>query len=414
MKQRIFIGMLFFSAIFSYAQTSDTSKNESLFVVPEIIVGFTNEANEGFPDTKLQTGLFVSLGHYNYSNDKEWARQLNYPKTGIGLAIIDFGNTEKIGKAFSFIPFAEFQIWEKWHLHVGMGGSYMGTLYDKIDNPFNRAISTNLNWTYKSFIHYDFLQGDKIDWRFGLGYIHHSNGHTRLPNQGFNTFLTSVSAVIDTKPDLPKTLEKNYEKKTSQTYYSGRFGYGINVLSEIINSKEPVYSIAFSIGKIYNKTFKFGGGFYYRFYQHYYDYIKNEGELLAEYPLYAENPYRYATNYGLFASAELLIGHVGFEFDLGFNIHKPFYAIDWKLNEGFDYQNPEGETVVVLGELDWYYEIKRTISSRLGLKYYLINNDKTPKHNLYLGLHINSNLGQADFTDLSMGYVHRFELKERD
>lgn len=414
MEKRIIIGILFLSAVFSYSQTSDISKNESFFVIPEIIIGVNNDANEGFPDTKLQTGLFVSLGHYNYSNDKEWARQLNYPKTGIGIAIIDFGNTEKIGKAYSFIPFAEFQLWKKWNFHVGMGGSYMDTLYDKIDNPSNEAISTHLNWTFKSFIHYDLLQGDKINWRLGLGYIHHSNGHTRLPNQGFNTFLASVSAAIDSKPELPKTIEKNQGKKTSQTYYSGRFGYGINVLSEIINSKEPVYSIAFSIGKIYNKTFKFGGGFYYRFYQNYYDYIINEGELLEEYPLFSEIPYRYATNYGLFASAEILLGHVGFEFDLGLNIHKPFYAIDWKLNEGVEYQNPEGETIVVLGELDWYYEIKRTISSRLGLKYYLINNDKSPKHNLYLGVHINGNLGQADFHDFSLGYVHRFELKERD
>ncbi|MBT8277974.1 MAG: acyloxyacyl hydrolase [Bacteroidia bacterium] len=409
MKFIICIAMLFSSIPFLFCQ-SELNSNESFYVIPEFVLGKTLEANDGFPKTQLQKGLFVNLGQYNFNENNIWARQLNYPKTGVSIGIIDFGETEKIGRAYTFIPFIEYQLFKRWNLHVGMGGSYMDTLYDEENNPSNRAITTHLNWSFRSFMHYRLLN-NKVNWRFGLGYIHHSNGHTRLPNQGLNSLLASFSAVIDTQPEAIKSFEKTKKKKSVQTYFSGRFGYGENVLSEIFNEKKPVYTMAFSAGRIYNKTFKFGGGFYYRFYQHYYDYIKNEEDLvIQEYPIFLENPTGYASNYGLFATAELLLGHVGFEFSLGFNIHKPFYPIDWKLNEGFDYVNPMGETIDVLGELDWYYEIKRSISSRLGLNFYLINTNKSPKHNVALGLHINGNLGQADFTDLSLIYVYHLDL----
>ncbi|WP_246296922.1 hypothetical protein [Winogradskyella vidalii] len=187
---------------------------------------------------------------------------------------------------------------------------------------------------------------------------------------------------------------------------------GQNVLSQKFNSKKDVYTVSASSGKIINNTFKIGGGFYYRFYEHYYDYIKNNETLVAEqYPHYTENPYGYATNFGLFATSELLIDHFGFALDFGLNIYKPFYKVDWQINQGYTYQNLNNQTFEVLGELNWYYEIKRTISTRMGIKYYLWTTNRAPQHNIFIGAHINANLGQADFTELSLGYVHRLGVK---
>jgi len=188
---------------------------------------------------------------------------------------------------------------------------------------------------------------------------------------------------------------------------------GQNVLSEIFNDRKEVYTIEASYGKIINSTFKFGLGLFYRFYEHYYDYIKNEEQLIEElYPYFGEKPFRYSTNYGITAAAELLMGHVGAELSIGFNIYKPAYKIEWQLNDGYTYQSG-GQTIIVLGELDSYYEIKRSIPARLGLKWYFISTNKNPRHNLFLGAHLNANLGQADFTELSLGYVRRFDIKTR-
>ncbi|WP_299102616.1 acyloxyacyl hydrolase [uncultured Winogradskyella sp.] len=416
---RYFIGIAF--VIFfqnCICQSTPASNNSFLFFSPEILVGKTLEANTHFPKTKLQKNIFLSLGHYNFNKNKEWAARLNYPKTGISFGYTDFGNSEKVGHAYSILPFIEFSVLKKrirgLNLLVSFGGSYMDTQYDEITNEFNRAITTKINWSFRSFLYYDIFKTNKIDWRLGLGLIHHSNGHTSLPNQGLNSLAASISAKIDYKQHEISTLDKPKFKSKSQTYLAFRFGLGQNVLSKEMNTRKEVYSVTASAGTILNNTFKFGGGFYYRFYEHYYDYIINKEALIEEqFPHYTKNPFGYATNFGLFATSELLIDHIGLEFELGLNIYKPFYKIDWQLNQGYSYENGNGETIEVLGELDWYYEIKRTISSRMGLKYYLWTTNNRPKHNIFIAAHINANLGQADFTELSCGYVYRFDLKEK-
>ena len=360
----------------------------------------------------------MNFGNHNYSNDKEWVYRLRHPKTGVSLGVIDFGNTEKLGLAYAIIPYIEFGLFKRktqhWNLNVGFGASYSDTQYDSITNPFNKAITTKLNWSFKSFIYYDVLKKPNTNWRLGLGYIHHSNGHTRLPNQGLNSLLFSVSSTIHSKPKSDKPLEWIERTKSYQAYISIRTGIGQNVLSEVFNDKKEVYTAAIYMGRIINSTFKFGGGFYYRFYEHYYDYIKNNEALVSEQvPHFRNNPFKYSITYGVAGSAELLMDHVGVELELGINFYKPFYKIDWKLTQGYSYQNAEDETVEILGELNSYYKLKRTVSGRLGLKYYLFSNSKSPKNNVYLGAHINANLGQADFTELSLGFVHRLNLKQK-
>ncbi|WP_179315595.1 acyloxyacyl hydrolase [Winogradskyella undariae] len=400
-----------------YSQT--IQKENASFLTPEILIGKTLEANTDFPETNLQKNLFLSLGCYNFKPDKEWAARLNYPITGISFGYTDFGNTENIGHAYSILPFIEVSILKRQidglNLHLALGGSYMDTQYNIATNGFNKAITTKFNWSFRSFLYYDVAKTKTIDWRFGLGLLHHSNGHSKLPNQGLNSLLASISAKINKQQNNLSDLKKTDFKSKSQTYLSFRFGLGQNVLSKEFNTKKEVYTVSASAGKILNNTFKFGGGFYYRFYEHYYDYIKNNETLVEEqFPHYTENPYGYATAFGLFATSELLIDHIGIELNLGLNIYKPFYKIDWKINQGYDYQDAHNETVDVLGELNWYYKIKRTVSARMGLKYYLWTTNKAPEHNLFVGAHINANLGQADFSELSLGYVYRLNKVIKD
>ena len=90
------------------------------------------------------------------------------------------------------------------------------------------------------------------------------------------------------------------------------------------------------------------------------------------------------------------------------SITKPAYKFDWQINEE-KYVNDGYQ----LGELNWYYNIKKSISSRLGAKLYAINTNKAPRHNLFLGAFINANFGQADFTELTLGYVYCLPIKKR-
>lgn len=89
------------------------------------------------------------------------------------------------------------------------------------------------------------------------------------------------------------------------------------------------------------------------------------------------------------------------------NVYKPFYKIDWQLYEGC-IQFVYGKEIIVLGEMDSYYQIKKHVFSRMGLKYYFMDIDSSSKHNTYIGAFINANLGQANFSELTVGYVHKF------
>jgi hypothetical protein len=204
-------------------------------------------------------------------------------------------------------------------------------------------------------------------------------------------------------------LEKESHRKT---FISLRTGLGANVLSRNINTPKAIYSAAFSAGLIYNKTFKYSLGFYYRYYQQYFDYIITEGELVnEEYPHFKERPFQNATNLGVFISAELLLSHLGIEFDLGYNIFKPFYVIDRRVGQASPYIW-NGEEYYAYADLDFEYKLKQSISSRFGLKYYHFSTNNAQPYNFFIGGHINANLWQADFNELSVGVIYNFNYKE--
>ncbi len=96
---------------------------------------------------------------------------------------------------------------------------------------------------------------------------------------------------------------------------------------------------------------------------------------------------------------------------VGANLHKPAYDIDWRINQGWDNTPRDIPEEWMLGEYNSKYKLKKLIATRLGLRYYLFGNDSTPIHNIFAGASINANLGQADFTEVSVGYV--FLLTEK-
>jgi len=95
-----FIRVVIFSFFtLGFAQTESLEEDKSLYILPEISIGKTLEANRMFPETNLQTSFLISLGWHN-QKDVEWAKRLRFPKTGVTLGYIDFGNSENVGQAF--------------------------------------------------------------------------------------------------------------------------------------------------------------------------------------------------------------------------------------------------------------------------------------------------------------------------
>ncbi len=414
------------------AQQKDSIPNFSHFTTVEFALGKTMSTNSGFPELNLNKTLFLSFGNTNIDRTDEWAYRLRYPRTGMSFALTNYGNPEYMGYSFSAFSFIEYDLFKSLlkglSMQMGGGASYFTYNYKDLPYAFNnypennnRAISTKVTWAFKMYFNYAFIKNEHATWKAGLGIFHQSNGHTNLPNDALNSILFSVSRqnfYNYKKPSIKKDEDfiiKEYSK-SSNYYFGFRYGLGVSVLSEELNDRSGVYSISGEFGKTFNNTFKVGLGFHYRIYGNYYKYIKDEGELVVdEYPHFMDDPLKYASNYGAYVNFEVLLGHIGLEATMGYNIYKPFYEVDYQLQQGFNWEffddDGSSEFVYIYGELGSSYELKSAIYSRAGLKYYIINNEKKPKNNFYIGAHINSNLGEADFSEFSFGYIHNFGFK---
>lgn len=364
-----------------------------------------------FPETKEQQSFDLTYGKSTYNDENNlWAKHLNYPKTGFLVSYSNFGNPKQLGIGLTFMPFFDFSILDRFtnriRLQTGLGCSYNNVVYDKVTNPGNYGISTHITWAFRAFIYYTILHKNEIAIKFGAGATHFSNGHTRFPNHGLNSVLATIKTEFNfsnpqapiIEPDLAKTND-DYD---SQTFYSTRFGIGKRVLSRNYNFQKDVFTSSSSFGIIKHKTYKYGLGFYYRFYEDYYDYIKEDGPIINnEFSNFKKAPFQYASAFGIFANFEILMNHFSLESELGVNLYKPAYKIDWMLNYGKTINSIYyPEKYGVMGTL------KQIFSTRLGFKYYALNTKKSPVHNLFLAANINANLGQADFSELSLGYVY--------
>lgn len=417
---KLFSLLFFFSAsFFLYGQQEPNWKKQGLMVTPELQFGKTMKANYGFPNTSFQKQFILGISRDHTYNPQQWARRLKDPKTGFSLGVTDFGNIGNLGLAFTAMPIIEFEAFgsKRIKLLSGLGVSYFTQKHNPTTNSVNKAVSTDFSWAFKMNINYEVLSSENIDWRVGFGYSHHSNGHTKLTNYGFNSFLISLSA--DIKPILTTLNQEEFFIKYENSvydYFAFRSGLGQNAFAISFNDRKDVYSVSGEYGRVYNNTYKIGIGVYYRFYEHYYNYIRNNESLTQpgwEYEHYNNSPWYYATNLGISINGEVFLNHVGIDIQIGYNIFKPSYKIDWRINKGWDNTPQDIPESWKLGEFDNYFRLKYRISSRIGIKYYLIGMESNPENNFYIGAHLNANLGQADFSELSLGYVYSFKFRRK-
>lgn len=383
--------LLFFLLITSTCFAQQEPSNNVLRT--EFMLGKSIPSYELFTGNNPQVVLGISYEHKNTDDTVEWQSILNHPTTGIGLFYTNYGTKTK-GQSLSLIPFVAFHPIKnyKWSTKFGMGISYFDTQYHPINNPDNHGVSTRFTWAIQGFLYYDSNWLKKHDLRLGLGVFHQSNGHTRLPNEGYNSALLSFSSTFDLKKSFVNTEEifdKSTVKKYGDYFYEMKVGNGFHAFITENSTVKSVYSFEAKGGLFYKNIVKLSVGVNYRLYQHYYDYI-----VANQLETFIENPKWNASNINISIGAEVLSGKVGIDWEGGLNLYKPFYKTH------FDMQKTKSK-----------YKLKKLFLGRLGLKWYAINTKKKSQNNFYIAAHINSNLSQADFSEVSIGFVHRMIKK---
>lgn len=392
----------FFAAIlflkYHLCSGQDTLSNPKplFFLETEIMTGVIVPNYHDYPPHSFIKSVHISIGKINCDPVKKWTRFFNYPSTGYAFSYTQFGNDSVLGHEYCLLPFVEFKasrgFFRNFQFKFGLGCSYFTKFYNITTNPQNSAIGSKFNWAFQSYLYYNLVVTDRFVFLIGSGYLHSSNGHTQLPNYGLNSAMLSVSSKF-----LLNSEGNSFRSKKSKPVIDSKKHYFLSYRNSLGiqeygpakgpagTPKKPVYCFSLAGGIIYKQCIKVQTGITYRFYKQHYDDI-----ILKNTPGLADEPFKNASNIFLFLGCELLFGNFSVDVEGGINLHKPFFKSFYE-----PYASPNTLT----------FTLKNNFPSRLGLRAYLFNTNNMPSNNLFVGGNIAANFGQADFTELSIGYV---------
>ena len=395
MSRKIKLTGIFLVSFISFCFSQETGNKNHHYFEPEYLIGkiIPISNNSKFPETSFQQTIALSMGFTNNDTTK-WGRYYNHAETGFMTLYSYLGNGKVLGHQFSLLPFISFKIFNHLKtpckLRLGAGISYFTSRFDSLSNPTNEVIGSQFTWDVKVFMYKSILKKNGFNLQVGFGFSHESNGHTRLPNLGINSPMLTISGkfynykednyVSSTRVKRGNIAPKNY-------FFTIRQGLGLHEQDETEGPQmgvlKPVYATTVSSSILFNNHLKLRAGFTYRLYRHYYDHIiENQVDGLID------NPGWSASNVSFFLGNEFLMSHVSIDGELGVNLHKPFYR---KFN-------PKSDVGLTL---------QKTLLTRIGLNLYLINTQKMPKHNLFIGTHIKANMVKADYTEFTLGYTYK-------
>ena len=138
--------------------------------------------------------------YQNTYGKKEWETIYNYPYLGFTFYHANFGinfeNNPDIGKAlgsvFALYPFINYPLvgGENAQLtfKLGIGLGYLTKCFDNFENYQNFSIGSHLNAAANLSFEYRQRVSNRLMAVTSVGLTHFSNGSTKLPNYGLNTF----------------------------------------------------------------------------------------------------------------------------------------------------------------------------------------------------------------------------------
>ncbi len=395
---------LVFIFLFQMAMAGNGDSLRTFFIQGEFMAGKNVRIYDKFPASSMRKTFTLDLGYIYQDTTSQWVSYYHYPILGLSLVYSDLGNPLVLSKEYSLIPYIQLRTSlnpkKSLDFKLGLGLSYDTRPYDPERNPDNLVIGSRFNWGLQALIYKNLVISDRMYLKAGIGFIHTSDAHTKLPNYGLNSTVVSVALQFpqgNSDPFFPMNHKKLPVNKSGHFFLQARFGYGWHQLGgttdPIGGPTYPVDNYTISTGLLIHQQLKISAGLTYRFYHSFYHYILNTPDIQwgTDPAFYRKNPRSNSSDVIFFLGSEFLLGHFGFEINEGLHLYKPFYRefnYRWEFKHGFDYLR------------------NRYIASRIGLNYYLVDTSKLPHNNVWFGAHIDANFGKADFMELCVGYSH--------
>ena len=386
-KPLLFLILFFFGFIFPKGMLAQNN----LSYQPELVLGHVVPNFQDYPSSGLLYGVGLAL-HTPNTGKNLWQRQFPNGETGIYIGAWNMGNDSIFGNEIAVYPYIQFPFRKKaktpLFIRVGLGTAHFSKFYSATKNLRNTAVGSGFTWAFEASLRWSKPISDRLDLSLAGKFIHGSNGHIQLPNFGINSAALSIGVHYAPKPQIPKT-ELEPIKRSKHHLIQVITGIGLH---EFGGTDGPVGGPKYGISSLaayhniqFNHRNRLKLGLVARQYNAYAQYIDTH-DLDKKYTPYSVS---------FILGHEFLIGHLGLDVDGLLHLYKPFYRIY------YDKFGTDSKTLFLL---------HRWLGARIGLNAYAISPAKNPKTNVFLGVHLNTNNGEADFSSISIGLERELSL----
>jgi len=378
-----------FCFIRMFASHTDTIPQRLWSFDGSIHYGYVVENYSTIPKSKNPILLELSPS-IQTNGSKEWHHIFGFPKFGGTLLIGNLGNKEQLGYVIGAFPNFTFNSTnKKWYvprISLGLGLAYFSKTFSKTDS-INYYIGSHITAMAHAAIYVQPRLNDHFELKAGIAVTHCSNGHYQVPNLGIN--LPSIFLGLAYHP---RTFPSKFERKDiqvplSKIRFNIRTGIGIHELARTFGPagtpKYAIYVTDLFVSKRFGKVSNVQAGLEIKHYNSFYNYIvKNE--------FFTGKQKLKATVFTAFLAHELMIGKFSLLTQGGINVYNRFY---------------DQYILMYKSERGLKSELKKYISTRLGIQYYLFDPKYCTRSNIFIGAYIKANFGQADFTCAQVGFV---------
>jgi len=183
--------------IISFALCSGLSGQSDRWLSMRASTGFFMPHRVSLPQLLTDKASAFELSYSARVNgEKDWHHNFLGPEKGIGVFVLDMGNTEELGNLYSVYPYLDLPLNKqgpsRLMLHMGVGIAYLNKKYDFEENFFNTAIGSHINYSIVLGLKYRY-ELDRFCLGTGVSIAHASNAAIQLPNLGVNIASADLS-----------------------------------------------------------------------------------------------------------------------------------------------------------------------------------------------------------------------------
>lgn len=311
--------MFLFSTVVFAQENKDTNAFEVSFLRGNVLPHTTDLYHlQGHSD-----GVMVSLLKQTHGKD-EWHSVYNFPDYGVYFEYQNYNN-DFLGKVYGAGVLYNFYFLKRnLELKIAQGIGYATNPYDKVENSKNKAFGSTLmaNTNIGLFYKKEHLV-DKLGVQAGFLFTHFSNGRTKSPNSGINSFLVNVGVNYDFSKNNSRKLDTTAVKKIlgEPIKYNFVLRSGFNESPVIGSGQYPFYHISFFADKRFSRKSALQLGTELFLTNSFKDFIKYVSIAYPELNISPNTDYK---RIGVFVGYEMFVNKISLEAQVGYYVYRPF------------------------------------------------------------------------------------------